>query len=326
MVFSSAPLAPFILDCDTGRDDALAIWYALLDEMPLCGVVASYGNTPLNNVVENCRRVLGAFPENEIPVFKGADAPTQPHRYFDEVVAPRQATSGNGLCNITLPFDPQRTAYYAQQALNDNINAIIDFIKAQFEKHGTKLTYVITGPATNFALICAAMGARLGDYIDRVVMMGGKFDALWDKLPFADFNIGADPYAVSAALKSGVRVDFVAMNTTWPIMLTYDDVMALAPQTELARHAQDIMVAHCRDFSPEPVFRFHDPAVMVVLKHPEWFQPCCLNIDLAMDGAMFGRLIGCADGRADNAALLALDDVQSDGIKTSLLKTLGFTV
>lgn len=326
MVSSPAPLAPFILDCDTGRDDALAIWYALLDAMPLCGVVASYGNTPLDNVVENCRRVLGAFPEHEIPVFKGADAPTQPHRYYNEIVAPRQAASGNGLCNIDLPYDAGRTPYHAHDTLDDNIAAIVGFIKAQYERHRTKLTYVITGPATNFAHIYAAMGDHLSDYIGRVVMMGGKFDDLWDKLPFADFNIGADPYAVSAALSSGVRVDFVAMNMTWPIVMSVDEILALRAQNDLAFHAQDIMVAHCRDFSPEPVFRFHDPAVIVALKYPALFDACRLDVDLDMNGDVFGRVLKAKNQSDINAALLVLNATQSAAFKASLLKTLGFAV
>lgn len=319
----SSPLAPFILDCDTGRDDALAIWYALLDNMPLCGVVASYGNTPLANVVINCRRVLAAFPDRDIPVFQGADAPLRGHRFFDDVVRPRQSASGNGLCNIDLPYDPLLTPCYAQDDLAANIEAIIAFIKAQYTQQGRKLTYVITGPATNFAHICAVLGDDIHEYIERVVMMGGKFDALWDKLPFADFNIGADPYAVDCILRCGLRIDFTAMNMTWPIVAPLDEIEALAAQTPLAQRAQDIMIAHCRSFSPEPVFRFHDPAVMVALKSDAVFSPCALCVDLADDGGMFGRLVAAPDSEPENAALWTLGPDRFDVIKHELLTSLG---
>tara|TARA_R110002126_G_scaffold13118_4_gene56998 strand:- start:144604 stop:145584 length:981 start_codon:yes stop_codon:yes gene_type:complete len=324
MVHSSAS-APFILDCDTGRDDALAIWYALRDNMPLCGVVASYGNTPLDNVMVNCRRVLAAFPECAIPVFRGADRPLQTHCYFDDVVLPRQDASGDGLCNVKLPFDPQIISCHAQENLPDNVDAIIAFIKAQHIKQGRKLTYVITGPATSFVHICAALGSAIHDYIDRVVMMGGKFDTLWDQMPYADFNIGADPYAVDFLLRCGLRVDFIAMNMTWPIVITLEDILVLKAQTPLARYAQDIMVAHCREFSPEPVFRFHDPAVMAALKNDAIFVPCKLTVDLDEAGGAFGRLVDAPDLEKENAALWGLDPVESGAIKKALLTTIGLT-
>ena len=170
------------------------------------------------------------------------------------------------------------------------------------------------------------LGDAVGQYIDRVVMMGGKFDALWDKLPFADFNIGADPYAVERILHSPLRLDFVAMNATWPIVINADDIARLPPQSALARHAQDIMIAHCRDFSPEPVFRFHDPTVLVALHYPALFVPCALDIDLEAEGEAFGRLVAAQGAASANAALFTPGSGLYDPIKNELLSTLGFAL
>ncbi|MCS5595805.1 MAG: nucleoside hydrolase [Alphaproteobacteria bacterium] len=304
----------FILDCDTGRDDALAMWYALYEDMPLKGVVASYGNTPLDNVVINCRKVLSAFPDKKIPVFTGASAPLQHHIYIDKIVSPRQEASGNGLCNIDLPYSDGATPLA--------FDALWAFIKATSSIEGAKLDYVITGPATNFARLLDEYGADvLSQYIGRVVMMGGKFDDLWTKLPFADFNIGADPFAVKAIMISSIPFNIVPMNATWPIVSPLDEIEHTKPRDALAEQVRDIMIAHCKTFSPEPVFRFHDPAVMVALQDNVLFKRKPLDINLTQRDDHFGQLVTADQGH--DVGVFEISAVQIADFKARLLRVLG---
>ncbi len=178
--------------------------------------------------------------------------------------------------------------YSGAEGLAEQIAAVV-------RKKGP-LDYIITGPATNFASICDAMGTRTGDLISRVTMMAGKFDELWERIPGADFNTIADPYAARSILERGIKIRFVPMNTTWPVFLNLPDVQSLVPATTLARTAQDIMVAHCRYFAPEPVFRFHDPAALMAMLVPEGFVDAKVDIVLDETSREFGRLIETEDG------------------------------
>tara|TARA_R110002124_G_scaffold129483_1_gene290926 strand:- start:226228 stop:227217 length:990 start_codon:yes stop_codon:yes gene_type:complete len=327
MVSSIIPASPFILDCDTGRDDALAIWYALAKSLPLCGIVASYGNTPLENVIKNCQNVLAYYPDSVIKIVAGADKPIQHHPYFTTVVEPRQKASGNGLCNIELPVQDNPESLIYHEALADRIQAISTLIKAEYAKQGRKLTYVIIGPATNFALLCRALGDDLPTYIERVVMMGGKFDGLWHDMPWADFNIGADPYAVDIILRSNIEFCFVPMNATYPIYMTVEEIDGLKAQTDIAVQAKRIMSAHCHLFSPEPVFRFHDPMVMVALSAIEQFQEVEVTINLDEDVECFGqidRISGEVRKEARYVRQFTLDEALIASYKAELLHMLGF--
>jgi len=275
---------PFIIDCDTGRDDALALWSALAAQLPLSAVITSYGNTALENALDNTARILSLAGRDDIRLFAGAHLPGRTHKFFDDIVLPRQAKSGNGLCDIQLPAPP-RTLPAPSSAAD-----MADALRNLAQQKGA-LEYVILGPATNAAAICDALGSDLRDIISGITMMGGKFDALWDQMPGADFNLACDPYAVDSLLHTGLRMRFVPMNATWPIVMPLTMIENLEPQSIIATAAKNIMIAHCRHFAPEPVFRFHDPSVIIALQHPEYFQSTHLNIQCDASSADFGRLI-----------------------------------
>ncbi|MGZ9108269.1 MAG: nucleoside hydrolase [Micavibrio sp.] len=280
--------SPLIIDCDTGRDDALAIWAVLGLGQNLAGVVASYGNVPLSPVIDNSARVLTLMGRDDIPLFAGAAAPSTPHKFYEQVVLPRQEKSGNGLCNLEypkagriLPTPP------SPEDLPENLAE--NLVRIAREKG--PLDYIILGPATNFAALCGVLGDSVTRYISSVTMMGGKLGDLWDATPAADFNFVCDPFAVRDVLGCGLAPRFVTLNTTWPICLNEHDVESLAGTEKIAGAARDLMLAHIRSFAPEPVFRFHDPAVIIAATNPARFQPVKLDILCDDQSADFGRLV-----------------------------------
>ena len=199
---------PIIIDCDTGRDDALTLWLALARGMDLAGVVTSYGNVGLGQVTENTARILHAAGAHKIPMFTGAQKPMRDHHAFEHIVRPRQDKSGNGLCNLDFPAHA-RAPIPALTA---------DHIKALHARHGA-LHYVVLGPATNLAHLCDMVGPDIHAYISRTTIMGGKIDPLWSAMPGADFNLVCDPFAIDTVLAAGINPNFVTMNTTWDIWL-----------------------------------------------------------------------------------------------------------
>lgn len=275
---------PIIIDCDTGRDDALTLWTALSMDLNLCAVVTSYGNSALDQVTDNTMRVLSVAGRNDISILKGAAIPLQDHKNLKDVVLPRQKQSGNGLCNVKLaesvrPMPEDNSAEDLAQAIKDIA-----------EKEGA-IDYYITGPATNFAAISAILGKELPHCINRVIMMGGKIDPLWSAMPGADFNLACDPFAVKETMHSGVPFTFVPMNTTWPIHINEAEIQSLESETPIGQTAKEIMLAYCKSFSPDQIFRFHDPSVLFVLKYADSKTSYTLDIICDETDENFGRLV-----------------------------------
>lgn len=282
-------LRSFVLDCDTGRDDALAILAAAQSKLPLAGVIASYGNVHLTQAIDNTARVLALAGCEEIALLVGAQTALQLHSGIEKVVLPRQSISGNGLCNLELP-KAQRTlpSLPSPVALGDEVMRLV-------EKHGP-LDYVILGPATNFAQICAVFGDDLHKYIMRVTMMGGKFEPLWSDNPQPDFNFACDPFAVRKIMESGIEIHFVPINATWPIALTIPEIEALEAVSPVGSFAKELMLAHCQSFAPDALFRFHDPSAMMAHIMQRSFTEEKLDVVCDEADMSFGQLISTSSG------------------------------
>ncbi|MBP7253920.1 MAG: nucleoside hydrolase [Alphaproteobacteria bacterium] len=311
----AAPLRPFVIDCDTGRDDALALALALQSAEPLAGVIATYGNVPQDKVYANCADVLGFFGADGVPLFAGCGQPSNPAAVAAMLRA-RQSAAGNGLCNLTLAQSARRTL----PASGENALALLaEDLEKMAALHGA-LDYVILGPATTAAALLRHWGAKAENIIARLTMMGGKLDALWQSAPVADFNLACDPFAVAQLLALEIPLRFVPLNVTWPVVLTVLELEALQPQHARAEFFKDLMLAHALRFGPEPVFRFHDPTVILALAAPDEFLPASLTIGCA-SGSDFARLMPTPTGRP--AFVMRTTAAQPVSLLAELLSRLG---
>ena len=86
---------PVIFDCDNtfgvpgcDVDDGLALLYLLgCPEVELLGVTCSFGNNQQSTVYRNTCRLLRAWGRNDIPVYRGADDPTDRQSAASEFLA-----------------------------------------------------------------------------------------------------------------------------------------------------------------------------------------------------------------------------------------------
>ena len=301
----------YIIDCDTGRDDALALWLAQR-RLDLAGVVASYGNVSQPQVHLNTAAIL-AYSGHRVPVLmRGADGPDCHHPLYERIVLPRQRNSGNGLCN--LEFSPPA----AMPEDEDLLHGLQRLVQDRGRLH-----YLITGPATRFARLCRELGESVHDYVAGVTMMGGKF-ALWAEQPGPDFNIAADPFAIRDILASGLPVCFVPMDATWPIVMSLTEIEALNAGDDTARAARALMIAHCRHFAPEPVFRFHDPSLIFALDDAAYYARMTLGIDCDPESTDFGRLFEDED-KGMPAYIYRPDETRREAILEAILAHLGLS-
>ena len=66
----------FIIDCDTGVDDAYAIMLALSrKDVDVVAITCVNGNTALDQVAVNVMKVLEVCQRSDVPVYKGAPKP-----------------------------------------------------------------------------------------------------------------------------------------------------------------------------------------------------------------------------------------------------------
>lgn len=172
--------APYILDCDTGIDDAAALALAARSpEVELLAVTTVAGNVPVSQTTENSLRVLSYLGSAEAPVHRGASRPI--------VREPRHAThvhGSNGLGGVEL-------AASGRSIGPDRGPAAI--VRLAMGRPG-EITLVCVGPLTNLA-IALNVEPELVRLLKRVVIMGGAFFNRGNITPHAEFNIFVDPEA-----------------------------------------------------------------------------------------------------------------------------------
>jgi inosine-uridine nucleoside N-ribohydrolase len=192
----------FILDCDPGHDDVIALLLALgSPELDLLGVTTVSGNQTLEKTTANAIRVLDHLGRTDVPVAAGAPRPLVRERYVADYVH-----GETGLDGPDLPppgREPER-------------EHAIEFIAARAQER--PLTLVPTGPLTNIALFLARY-PELQDRIERVVLMGGAI-AEGNVTPAAEFNIWADPEAAERVFQSGLDVTMVGLDVTHKALFT----------------------------------------------------------------------------------------------------------
>lgn len=178
----------FIVDCDTGTDDAIALLLAV-NTMgdKLRAVTCVDGNVGLDDVVRNTLALLDAVGA-DVPVGKGCSMPLAA-----STVDAGWVHGEKGLGDVMLP-PPRRQAVDALDLLRDTL-----------EQSDERLTIVALAPLTNLALLFTAY-PHLKEKVARVVVMGGSAAAGGNDVPAAEFNFFHDPEAADIVFRSGVEM------------------------------------------------------------------------------------------------------------------------
>ena len=194
-----------ILDCDPGRDDAIAIAMAIASsaEIDVAGITAVAGNVPLEVTYRNARFLceLCGFPDT--PVHAGADRPL----VREPVTATRHhGESGLEGVEVTMPADPigSRPA----------VGFIADTLRAAGDG---EITLVAIGPFTNVALFAREHPDLLAK-VREIVVMGGASTAGGNVTPAAEFNVYADPHAAEIVFECGRPLTVHGLDVTHQVL------------------------------------------------------------------------------------------------------------
>lgn len=203
-----------ILDVDTGSDDALAIMAALLSpEFDVVGICSVNGNRPLPNTTENSLRVVELLGRTDVPVIKGC--PTPICATIDPLRFARMRATEDTVDETT----GQKIAYHAEYlALPpatikplEGYNAVTWYIDTLLHTK-EKITLVLVGPLTNFALAYRAC-PEIVENVEEIVIMGGGHDQR-NSTAASEFNIFIDPEAAAIVFDCGAKITLMPLDAT----------------------------------------------------------------------------------------------------------------
>ena len=183
----------YIIDCDPGHDDAVAILLAA-SALDIVGITTVFGNAAVEKTTRNALDFLD-LAGLSIPVFPGSEAPLRRPRTHANV------HGRSGLDGADLPISPRQP----------QTTGAIDFF-AQQASHPGAVSIIATGPLTNLARALAQY-PHIEPAIASLSIMGGT-PAQGNTTPVAEFNAYNDPEALDALLASSIPMYIVGYDLT----------------------------------------------------------------------------------------------------------------
>ncbi len=263
-------ITPLIIDCDPGKDDAVALLLAFAaPELKILGITTVAGNVPLAFTQTNARKICELANRTDISIYAGCPRPMlQPLTTAEEV---HGVTGLDGLClqDPQLPLQSQHA---------------VDFIITTLLQSSEPLRLAITGPMTNLAL-ALIQAPDIVNHIAEVVFMGGSTTE-GNITPAAEFNVYVDPHAAHVVLTSGLNLTMIGLNATHQVLTTpqrLDRIRSIgtaigsATAALLETYATDELNRHQGLGVP-----LHDPCVIAYLIQPDLFktQDCYVEVEI----------------------------------------------
>lgn len=202
---------PFILDCDPGHDDALAMVVGLArPELELLAVTTVAGNAGLPETTRNALRVLTLLGRTDIPVAAGAARPLLQALHVADNVH-----GSSGLDGADLP----------EPAFAARSEGAVELLRATLAGASEPVTIAAVGPLTNIALFVRTH-PELVERIASIRIMGGAITE-GNTTASAEFNIWQDPEAARIVLDCGRPIALMTLDTTHQALFTTADVERL---------------------------------------------------------------------------------------------------
>lgn len=235
----------FILDCDPGSDDAIAIMLGLYSEaVELVAITTVNGNRIVPKTTENALRVV-QFLGADVPVYRGCEHP---------IICNQIPGRKPNLPRITLndchgDFLPMPPATIKPQPEH----AVFYLVKA-FMEAKEDITLVTVGPLTNIAM-ALRIEPRLENKIKQMIIMGGGHTGC-NASASAEFNFYADPEAAKIVMDSKIPKVILPLDATWRACITEEECNQLealgTPAAQKAAALQKLRIANLKvnDVSP----------------------------------------------------------------------------
>ncbi len=247
----------YIIDTDTGSDDAVALVMAANHpEVEIEAVTVVAGNVPLDQGVQNALYTL-ELCGCKVPFYQGFAKPL-----FRSLETAQNVLGDDGMGDIGLPLSGRKP---------DEGHAVNELC-ARLMKEAEEIVLVTLGPLTNIAA-ALQLEPSITERVKECVIMGGTGSGPGNITPVAEFNIWVDPEAAKIVFESGMRLKMVG----WEIATKFahfndeDSERLRAVGTPLARFCVDIqktLIKFASKLSGVRGFDMPDPIAMAVALDP----------------------------------------------------------
>ncbi|MBQ1234839.1 MAG: nucleoside hydrolase [Oscillospiraceae bacterium] len=315
---------PFIIDCDTGTDDAIGIVAALnTPGMDIRAITTVAGNVDLCYTAPNTLnlvRMLGF----DVKVAKGSPCPI--YRVLKEVrakPAPGEInTHGDtGFGDVYLP--ECGLPFYEKNA--------VETIYEEAVACGGELEIIAVGPLTNIAHALMTYPELKEGLIKHITFMGGAAKG-GNTTAVAEFNILCDPEAAHIVLHSGIPCTMVGLDVTERAAVSDADCDFIrtinTPDAQIVADLLDFMRGRRDEFGGEDTL-MHDALAIAAAILPGVVDTKMYYVDAECAGKYtFGHTFVAFDNRLGefppncNVALDVHMDIFTEWLKKAVAKEL----
>lgn len=215
----------FLVDTDTGSDDAVALMMAALNkDIELVGVTTVSGNVGVDQATANALMTLEVCDSN-VEIYKGLEKPL-----FKELVHAMNVHGDDGMGDLNL-INPTKKA---------NDKDAVDFIIEMAKKYPNELEIVMIGPATNIAT-AILKDRQAMEKVKHIYSMGTGGFGLGNCTPVSEFNVYADAEAYRICLESKIDMTIIGFDVCIdPNTVIYEDMMnKLRMANKIGKFAMD---------------------------------------------------------------------------------------
>ena len=212
----------FIIDTDTGSDDAVALIMALLSsEVEVVGITTVCGNAPLECSTKNALMTVEVCG-TQVPVYEGLAKPI-----LREPVTTVNVHGNDGMGDLDLIHPSARAQ--SQHA--------VDFILDAIASNPGEIEIVAIGPVCNLAAAIIKDAATM-KHVKRIWSMGTSGFGAGNTTPVAEFNVYADAESYSILLQSGIPITIIGFDLCLgPAALNRTDIETWRLHSSISRFA-----------------------------------------------------------------------------------------
>lgn len=236
----------YIIDVDTGIDDALALLVAskkIADKV--IGITTCGGNVAVNDATSNTLKIAQLANWN-VPIYHGAAKSIE----GNEFVHAYDYHGSNGICDVRL--DTKRTAEKtdADRFIIDNAN--------QFD-----LTIICLASPTNLAR-ALIKSPEISNRIKNVYLMGGALNVSGNQTEYAEFNFFQDPHAVKVVLENIQNVFIIPLDVTNQCCITDSEAAGISSHMPMLMFLKEAVSNWYRFFGYQKKrqFELYDPLAL----------------------------------------------------------------
>ncbi|WP_303753585.1 nucleoside hydrolase [Enterococcus sp. S86.2] len=274
----------YILDIDTGIDDALALAYLISEvKKDILGITTVFGNTSLESATMNTVNILEMLDLRSIPVFKGSDCAIAEDHYIQKRGS-KIFHGSNGVADISL----------GEIVRQDNTQSAAEFIINSARKYGDNLTVIATGPLTNISKALDIDSVAI-EGIKELVIMGGALVVQGNVSRVAEANFFHDAHAAKKILDSNIPLLLVGLDVSLRTLLTRDDVSDWKFGTrnqQLFYHLVDYYISAHEFVNNEAAgCALHDPLAVAIALDNSRIYKVPLKLKVLLEEDQLGRIV-----------------------------------